>query len=81
MITGNALNLAQLPTAIPMIFGDPDVWVKPHFGGKRLAINMHMTRFLTIVGIEVKTIRSKPECRWHDILFYATTISELLGGV
>jgi hypothetical protein len=56
MFTGNALDLSQLSTTVPMIFSDPNVRVKPQFGGKRLAIYMHVPWLLTIIGIKIKPI-------------------------
>src|SRR5436190_14418070 len=65
MLAGDPFDLAQFTPTIAMIVGNAHVGIQPEFRGQVTAVNMHVTRFATIIGVEIESMRSDTQCRWH----------------
>jgi hypothetical protein len=56
MLAHDALNFAELSTAIPVIGCQGDVGIEPEFGTPVLAVDVHVSRLTAIIRVKVEAI-------------------------
>jgi len=56
-----------------MIVGERNNWIKPEFRALIFSVNVYMSWLTTVVGVEIKTIRTDSQSSWHFSLSICST--------